>query len=186
MTDTMSAYADRIVTAVAAVDLVKPGAHVFLGTGRATPLSLVTALEARRPSPPDVELFHFLTSALAKDGAAYDSRFRHRAFFVGSDMSSPVRSGAAEYVPISLVQIPELIANGRIRADVALVQVTPPDAHGWVSLGVSVDIVMAILDRGVLRSPRRRLHRRHPDAISLTPDPVPGLDWRDVWTSDGI
>ena len=84
----------------------------------------MAALEARRPSPPDVELFHFLTSALAEDGAAYETRFRHRAFFVGSDMSPLVRSGAAEYVPISLVQIPELIANGRIRPDVALVQVT--------------------------------------------------------------
>ena len=106
MTDTMSAYADRIATAAAAVELVKPGAHVFLGTGCATPLSLVAALEARRPSPPDVELFHFLTSALAADGAPYETRFRHRAFFVGSDISPLVSSGAAEYVPISLVQIP--------------------------------------------------------------------------------
>jgi len=135
VTDTMSAYADRISTAAAAVELVKPGEHVFLGTGCATPLSLVAALEARRPSPPDVELFHFLTSGLAEGGAPYETRFRHRAFFVGSDMSPLVRSGAAEYVPISLVQIPELIANGRIRADVAMVQVTPPDEHGWVSLG---------------------------------------------------
>jgi acyl-CoA hydrolase len=114
MTDTMSAYAARIATPAAAVELVKPGAHVFLGTGCATPLSLV---EARRPSPPDVELFHFLTSALAEGDAPYETRFRHRAFFVGSDMSPLVRSGAAEYVPISLVQIPELIANGRIRAE---------------------------------------------------------------------
>lgn len=167
MTDTMSAYADRIVTAAAAVELVKPGARVFLGTGCATPLSLVTALEARRPSPPDVELFHFLTSALAEDGAAYDSRFRHRAFFVGSDMSSLVRSGAAEYVPISLVQIPELIANGRIRPDVALVQVTPPDAHGWVSLGVSVDIVMAILRVAgtIIAEVNPRMPRTHGDTL---------------------
>ncbi len=167
MTDTMSAYADRIVTAAAAVELVKPGAHVFLGTGCATPLSLVTALEARRPSPPDVELFHFLTSALAEDGAAYNSRFRHRAFFVGSDMSSLVRSGAAEYVPISLVQIPELIANGRVRPDVALVQVTPPDAHGWVSLGVSVDIVMAILRVAgtIIAEVNPRMPRTHGDTL---------------------
>jgi acyl-CoA hydrolase len=99
VTDTMSAYADRIVTASAAVELVKPGAHVFLGTGCATPLSLVAALEARRPSPPDVELFHFLTSALAEGGAAYETRFRHRAFFVGSDMSPLVRSAPRNTFP---------------------------------------------------------------------------------------
>ena len=167
VTDTLSAYADRIVTAAAAVELVKPGAHVFLGTGCATPLSLVAALEARRPSPPDVELFHFLTSALAEGGAAYETRFRHRAFFVGSDMSPLVRSGAAEYVPISLVQIPELIANGRIRADVAMVQVTPPDKHGWVSLGVSVDVVMAILRVAatIIAEVNPRMPRTHGDTL---------------------
>jgi len=167
VTDTTSVYAGRIATAAAAVELVKPGEHVFLGTGCATPLSLVAALEARRPSPPDVELFHFLTSGLAEAGAPYETRFRHRAFFVGSDMSPLVRSGAAEYVPISLVQIPELIANGRIRADVAMVQVTPPDKHGWVSLGVSVDVVMAILRVAatIIAEVNPRMPRTHGDTL---------------------
>jgi acyl-CoA hydrolase len=167
VTDTTSVYAGRIATAAAAVELVKPGDHVFLGTGCATPLSLVAALEARRPSPPDVELFHFLTSGLAEGGAPYETRFRHRAFFVGSDMSPLVRSGAAEYVPISLVQIPELIANGRIRANVAMMQVTPPDKHGWVSLGVSVDVVMAILRVAatIIAEVNPRMPRTHGDTL---------------------
>lgn len=135
----------RLTSAPSAVEHIKPGQRVFVGTACATPLTLLRALEARRPTPPDVELFHFLTSGLAAPGELYESRFRHRTFYVGSDVAPLVKSGAAEYVPISLVQVPELIGNRRIRADVALIQVSPPDANGMVSLGISVDIVMAIL-----------------------------------------
>lgn len=73
------------------------------------------------------------------------SVYRHRCFFVGSDARALVRSGQAEYVPISLTQIPHLTENGRIKADVAFVQVSPPDANGFVSLGISVDIAMSVL-----------------------------------------
>jgi acyl-CoA hydrolase len=73
------------------------------------------------------------------------SRYRHRCFFVGSDVRALVHTGQAEYVPISLTQIPHLMANGRLRADVAFVQVSPPDAHGFVSLGISVDIALSVL-----------------------------------------
>ncbi len=135
----------RTTSANTAVNAIKPGQRVFVGTACATPLSLIKALEERRPTPPDVELFYFLTSGIVAPGEVYESRFRHRAFFVGTDVVPLVKSGVAEYVPISLVQIPELISNGRIKADVALIQVSPPDADGMVSLGVSVDIVMAIL-----------------------------------------
>ena len=139
--------ADKIVTAEKAVALVKPGQSVFIGTGCATPVRLVTALEARRPSPPDVELVYFLTSGLGDVWGAGESRYRHRCFFVGSDTRALVAAGKAEYVPISLTKIPELTANGRIRPDVAFIQVSPPDAHGYVSLGVSVDIAAGMLRR---------------------------------------
>ena len=94
------------------------------------------ALERRKPTPPDVELFHFLTSGLAPFWVERPSAYHHRCFFVGSDVRALVRSGQAEYVPISLTQIASLTANGHIRTDVAFVQVSPPDAHGFVSLGV--------------------------------------------------
>src|SRR5262249_32193930 len=103
------------------------------------------ALERRKPIPPDVELFHFLTSGLEPLWVERPSAYRHRCFFVGSDVRKLVHSGQAEYVPISLTQIPRLTANGRIRTDVAFVQVSPPDAHGFVSLGISVDIGMSVL-----------------------------------------
>jgi acyl-CoA hydrolase/RimJ/RimL family protein N-acetyltransferase len=141
----LALIADRLCSAEAAVEAVKPGHRVFVGTACATPISLVEALERRKPTPPDVELFYFLTSGLGPLWVEQRSAYRHRCFFVGSDARALVRSGQAEYVPISLTQIPHLTENGRIKADVAFVQVSPPDASGFVSLGISVDIAMSVL-----------------------------------------
>jgi acyl-CoA hydrolase/RimJ/RimL family protein N-acetyltransferase len=134
----------KLVSADDAVAIVKPGNHVYVGTACATPLSLIAALERRRPTPADVELYYFLTSGLSGLWAETPSRFSHRCFFVGTDARALVRDGRAEYVPISLAHVPELIANGRLQADVAFLQVSPPDDKGYVSLGISVDIGMAV------------------------------------------
>jgi acyl-CoA hydrolase/RimJ/RimL family protein N-acetyltransferase len=136
---------NKLTSAEAAARVVKPGHSVFIGTACATPISLVEALERRSPAPPDVELFYFLTSGLEPLWVDRASAYRHRCFFVGSDERAMVHRGQAEYVPISLTQIPHLTENGRIRTDVAFVQVSPPDAHGFVSLGISVDIGLSVL-----------------------------------------
>ena len=136
---------NKLRSAEVAVEIVKPGHRVFIGTACASPIALVEALEHRKPTPPDVELFHFLTSGLQPFWVDRPSAYHHRCFFVGSDVRALVHSGQAEYVPISLTQIPYLTANGRIRTDVAFVQVSPPDRHGFVSLGISVDITMSVL-----------------------------------------
>jgi acyl-CoA hydrolase len=120
----------------------KPGNRVFVGTACATPTILVEALERREPIPPDVELFHFLTSGLEHLWFERLSRYRHRCFFVGSDVRALVHTGQADYVPISLTQIPHLMANGR----------SPPDAHGFVSLGISVDITSSVRRNDCRRS----------------------------------
>lgn len=140
----LDGWQEKICTAEQAVKLIKNGQHVFVGTACATPATLTHALEARNPAPDDVELFHFLTTGMLPvvDGKSV-SKYRHRSFFVGSEMRELVGAGQAEYVPVSLSQVPALIASGRIRTDVALIQVSPPDAFGYVSLGVSVDIVAA-------------------------------------------
>jgi acyl-CoA hydrolase/RimJ/RimL family protein N-acetyltransferase len=135
----------RLVSADEAVAIVKPGSHVYVGTACATPVALVTALENRKPPPADVELFYFLTSGLQRLWSETPSRYGHRCFFVGSDARSLVREGRAEYVPISLAHVPALIANGRLRADVAFLQVSLPDEKGFVSLGISIDIGMAVV-----------------------------------------
>ena len=148
----LRAHADKISTAQAAVRLIGPGAHVFVGTACATPRALVAALEALEPRPHDVELVHFLTDhAVPHDeqGRA-TTRYRHRSFFVGNDIRAAVSQGLAEYVPMSVTRVPGLIAIGRIPVDVALIQVSLPDEFGYVSLGVSVDVIPAAVAKAGL------------------------------------
>jgi acyl-CoA hydrolase len=118
----------------------QPGNRVFIGTACPKPIILVEALERSKPTPPDVELFHFLTSGLALLRVERPSAYRHRCFFVGSDVRPLVHNGQAEYVPISLTQIPHLMANGRLRADVAFVQVSPPATRMASSVSASRSI----------------------------------------------
>jgi len=141
----LQACADKICSATEAVAQVRAGERVFVGTACATPRTLVAALEALRPAPADVELLHFLTDhAIAHDAAGRPlTQFRHRSFFVGQDVRAAVRLGLADYVPISLASVPRLMANGRIPVDVALIQVSMPDEFGYVSLGLSVDVIPA-------------------------------------------
>ncbi|MDE2564504.1 MAG: GNAT family N-acetyltransferase [Burkholderiales bacterium] len=142
-------HADKVASAAEAVRLVRPGDHVFVGSACATPRALVAALEAWEFGPADVELLHFLTDhAVPHDAQGRaTTRLRHRSFFVGADIRAAVAQGLAEYVPLSIARVPGLIALGRIAVDVAFVQVSLPDAHGWVSLGVSVDLAPAALAR---------------------------------------
>jgi acyl-CoA hydrolase len=124
---------------------VRAGEHVFVSTPCATPRALVAALEQLDLRPADVELLHFLTDhAVPHDAAGQaTTSYRVRSFFVGCDIQAAVRQGQAENVPLSIARMPALIAIGRVKVDVALIQVSPPDAFGSVSLGVSVDVLPA-------------------------------------------
>lgn len=145
-------HAGKLMTAEAAVKQIQHGEHVFVGTACATPRHLVAALEALKPAVADVELLHFLTDhALPHDAAGQaTTRYRHRSFFVGNDIRAAVKQGLADYVPISIARVPGLMAIGRIPVDVALIQVSLPDAFGYVSLGISVDIAPAAVARARL------------------------------------
>lgn len=141
----LAPYADKITTAHAAVLDVRPGDHVFVGTACATPRSLVAALEALAPPPADVELVHFLTDhAIPHDaeGRAI-THFRHRAFFIGKDVRAALKQRLAEYVPIAMARLPAMLASDQIPIDASLIQVSLPDEFGYVSLGVSVDMIPA-------------------------------------------
>ena len=102
----------------------------------------MAALEGLSPAPADVELVHFLTDHAVPHGMSGEplTRFRHRCFFVGQDLRAAGRSGLADYVPISVARVPQLMAIGRIRVDVALIQVSPPDKYGYCSYGVEVGV----------------------------------------------
>jgi acyl-CoA hydrolase/RimJ/RimL family protein N-acetyltransferase len=138
-------HENKLVTAKEAVAVVKPGDQVFIGTACATPQKLVAALQKIVPALPDVTLVHFLTTGVEDYDQESLAQFHHKCFFVGSDVRKAVARGIAEYIPISLSQVPQLLESRRIPLDVAMVQVTPPDAFGNVSLGVSIDISMDAL-----------------------------------------
>lgn len=134
-------------TAEQALAFLRNGMRVFIGSGCAAPQKLVAALAARGPDVFDVEIVHILTFA----GAPYARRelianFRHNAFFIGPNVRDAVNEGVADYTPIFLSEIPGLLRRKELHIDIALVQVTPPDRHGFCSFGVSVDVVKAAVE----------------------------------------
>ena len=134
-------YKDKVETAAAAVRRVRHGSRVFIGSGAGEPQCLVGALAAR-DNLDDTELVHIMTLGVAPyTEPKFDQRFRHNAFFIGANTRQAVSQGRADYTPIFLGEIPRLFRTGRIVIDVALIQVSPPDEHGYCSYGVSTDIV---------------------------------------------
>lgn len=132
-------------TPAAAVAMVRAGDQIYLGTGCATPRTLARALELHKGNLANITLFHFLTDgALPHDRETARTHFQHRCFFVGTDVRAAVKQRQADYIPISIAQVPKLIESGRLTTDIAFIQVSPPDKHGYVSLGVSVDITRAV------------------------------------------
>ena len=104
--------------------------------------SLVKYVEAHPKAFFDAEVFHVWTLGVAPyTDQKFRSNFRHNSFFIGNNTREAVNSGLADYTPIFLSEIPEMFSRGIVPVDVALVQVSPPDRHGYMSLGISVDIV---------------------------------------------
>ncbi|WP_119389347.1 GNAT family N-acetyltransferase [Taklimakanibacter lacteus] len=139
--------AAKLVDARQALAGIKPGSRIYLGTGCAAPRSLITALETMEGGPADLEFVSFLTTLRSGGNveASAPGRYRHRSFFVGSDIRDLMASGHLDYVPIAIDEVPALLANGRLPIDVAILQVSPPDERGFVSLGISVDLAPAVL-----------------------------------------
>ncbi len=139
-------YKSRTVQARAALACVKRGCRVFVGSGCATPQGLVAALTERQDLA-DVEVLHIMTIGHAPYAdASQKGRFRHNAFFIGSNVREAVAQGSADYTPVFLSEIPAILRSRRLKVDVALVSVTPPDRHGFCSLGISVDIVKTAVE----------------------------------------
>jgi acyl-CoA hydrolase len=152
-----------MVTAAEAVSVIESGMHVFVHGAAATPTTLLDALAARHDLE-DVTLYHIHTGGPAPFAAPeHAGRFRSVSFFVGAPLRKAVAEGRADFVPIFLSQIPGLFASGRIRLDVALVTLSPPDKHGYCTLGTSVDAARAAVDhaRLVVAEVNTRAPRTH-------------------------
>jgi len=134
----------RIATADEAVAGIRSGDQVFVHGGSATPSALLEALVRRASELRDVGLIHFHTEGpaphLAPEMAA---SFRHRALFIGANARAAVNEGRADYVPIFLSDVPELFTRGVLPLDATIINVSPPDANGYCSLGTSVDAALS-------------------------------------------
>jgi acyl-CoA hydrolase/GNAT superfamily N-acetyltransferase len=135
-------YADKLKTARQALGIIKRGDSVFIGSGAAVPQLLVKTLAEMSLDFADNEIVHLWTLGLVPSSQPkFKYQFRHNAFFVGEGVRDAVSEGRADYTPIFLSEIPGLFTSGRMYLDMALIQVTPPNEHGFCSFGVSVDIV---------------------------------------------
>jgi acyl-CoA hydrolase/GNAT superfamily N-acetyltransferase len=156
------------MTAERAIQLIRPGRRILIGSGAAEPATLVQALASHGQHLADNDIVHLLTLGPAPYVAPeLASRFRHSAFFIGPNVRQAVQEGRADFIPVFLSEIPELIRSRRVRVDVALIQTSLPDAHGYVSLGVSVDVVRAAVDNAdlVLAEVNPRMPRTHGDSF---------------------
>lgn len=161
-------YAAKVVSAREAVARISRGRRILIGSGAAEPGQLVHALVEHGDHLADNEVVHMLTLGEAPYvRPGLERRFRHTAFFIGENVREAVHEGRADFMPVFLSDIPELIRSRRVRVDVALVQLSPPDRHGYASLGVSVDVVRAAIDTAdlVLAEVNPRMPRTHGDSF---------------------
>jgi acyl-CoA hydrolase len=134
----------KFTTAEEAVKVLKPSDTVFIHGGAQSPQLLIDAMVNRSDDLNDVRIVH-----IHHEGEApyvkpeYEGIFNLESFFVGSNVRSATQDGLADYIPVFLSEIPRLLRKHIVNIDVALVNVSPPDKHGYVSLGSSIDITLA-------------------------------------------
>jgi hypothetical protein len=144
--------------------MIGSGDRVFVHGGSAVPSVLLKALVDRSADLAEVELVHL---HLNGDGAAatmHAPHLRHRALFVDASTRVAVATGAATYIPAFLSDVPALFSGGRLPLDVALLHVSPPDAHGFCLVGVSVDCALA-----AARAARIRIAQTNPRMPRTSP-----------------
>ncbi|MCI4667080.1 MAG: 4-hydroxybutyrate CoA-transferase [Bacteroidia bacterium] len=136
------------LTAEEAVSSVSSGDRVFVHGVAMTPLSLTHALAARASELEDVEIIHIHTEGQAPYAdPALSASFKTNSCFVGSNVRNALDQGYGDYIPIFLSEIPLSFRRGILPVDVALISVSPPDKHGYCSLGSSVDVSLAALEK---------------------------------------
>ena len=137
-------YRRKVMQPNEAVQCIQSKMRVYIHPGCAEPETLVEALMARGPFVKNVEIVHLLTTGRADYIAPQmEGHFRHNAMFIGGNVRQAVNEGRADYTPVFLSQVEEMFENGQMPIDVALIQVTPPDAHGFCCLGVGVDATLS-------------------------------------------
>ncbi|MFA7273683.1 MAG: acetyl-CoA hydrolase/transferase C-terminal domain-containing protein [Crocinitomicaceae bacterium] len=157
-----------MTTAAEAVKNIKSGDNVFIHSAAAVPTSLVAAMTERHEELRDVSIYQIHTEGPAPyANPAYKASFKVKSFFVGSNIRDVIQNGSGSYIPIFLSEVPGLFRKGIIPIDVALITVSPPDKHGYCSLGTSVDISLAATQcaKIVIAQINDQMPRTHGDGL---------------------
>lgn len=139
----------KFVTAEEAVKVIKSGDNIHLSSVASVPQCLVEAMCARgeRGEIRDIHIHHLHTEGPAPySNPKFEGIFQLDSFFVGANVRRDTQSGQADYIPIFLSETQKLYRCGAVRCDVAMIQVSKPDKHGYVSLGTSVDATLAAVE----------------------------------------
>lgn len=139
------------VSAAEAVSHIKSGQRVYVQAAAATPTVLTNALTDRASELKNVEICHLHTEGEARyaDPALKDS-FHVNSFFIGSNVRHTLKAGNGSYTPVFLSELPHLFRKGVVKLDAVFIHVSPPDAHGYCSLGVSVEATVAAMENASL------------------------------------
>ncbi|HOO56155.1 MAG TPA: GNAT family N-acetyltransferase [bacterium] len=148
------------------------GDRIFIGTGCGEPQYLVNAMINYVQNHPkaffDAEVFHVWTLDIAPyTSEKYKSNFRHNSFFIGNTTRDTINRGISDYTPIFLSRVPDLFKRKIVPIDIALIQVSPTDSHGHMSLGVSVDITKSAVENAkcIIAQVNPRMPRVHGDTF---------------------
>lgn len=165
-------YPEKFGSLEAIFGNIHRGDSIFIGSACAEPQYLVQSLIRYVKEHPkafyDTEVISIRSLGIAPYGLEkFKHNFRHNSFFVGDSVRDAVNTGMADYTPIFLSQIPSLLYRGHDRVDIALIQTSLPDAHGYVSLGIGVDIAKAAVEKAgiVIAQINRNMPRTHGDGF---------------------
>ena len=165
-------YPEKFAPEQAIFGHIHPGSRIFIGTACGEPQYLVRSLVEYVQSHPkallDAEVFHVWTLGVAPYAdEKFKDNFRLNSFFIGNNTRESVNKGLSDYTPVFLSAVPNLFSRGFVRIDVALIQTSLPDDHGYMSLGISVDIVKAAVDNAslVIAQVNSRMPRVHGESF---------------------
>ncbi|MBD3583242.1 acetyl-CoA hydrolase/transferase family protein [Flavobacterium selenitireducens] len=158
----------KYVTAAQAVQIVKSGDRVYVHAAAATPNLLTKALSERAAELRDVEICHMHTEGEAPyANPDLHESFHVNSFFIGKNVRHTLEAGNGSYTPVFLSEIPRLFRKNVLAIDVVLIQVSPPDSHGYCTLGVSVEATLAAIENAktVIAMVNVRMPRTFGDSV---------------------
>lgn len=130
-----------------ALSVLKSGDNVFIQTAAAAPQQLIFAMTERGKSLENISVYHLHTEGATPYATEEMAKhFNVHCFFIGPNMRESVNKGIADYIPVFMSEVPYLFRRGIIKINIALLHVSPPDEHGYCSLGVSIDAALAAME----------------------------------------